>query len=191
MVSLPYVPVSPDNPEIRPAAAKTSPALLRNYATAMTTVLFAVAAVTGVLMFFHVGGHTLTGLHEWLGMLFVAASLLHVMRNWRGFVKVATTGRIWVLSGVAAIVAAGFLGVPQTQEVANPVTALIQATATAPISAVAPVLDMPVEEMIARLEMAGIEVAGPDQSLTQVAAAQGTDTRRLIAVVLKTGATAR
>ena len=191
MVSLPYVPTSPDNPETRPTVAKTSPSFLRRYATATTTVLFAVAAVTGALMFFHVGGHTLTGLHEWLGMLFVAASLLHVTRNWRGFVKVATTGRIWVLSGVAAIVAAGFLGAPQSQEGANPVTALIRATEAAPMSAVAPVLDMPVEEMTARLEMAGVRAAGPEQSLTQVAAAQGTDTRRLIAVVLKTDATVR
>lgn len=180
MVSLPFVPKTLD------AAVPSSPSLLRRYATAMTVVLFVIAAVTGVLMFFHLGGHTLTGLHEWLGLLFVAASLLHVTRNWGGFVKVAKTRRTWVLSGLAAIVAAGFLAAPQSQEGGNPVTALIQATEKAPISAVAPVLGMPVEELVTRLKIAGVTVAGPEQSLSQIAGAQGTDVRRLFAVVLKT-----
>lgn len=182
MVSLPYV------PERREAskADRNAPSFLRRYATATTAVLFAIAAGTGVLMFFHVGGHTLTGLHEWLGMAFVGAALLHVVRNRTAFAKVATARRTRMLLGLAFIVSAGFIGAAQSQAGANPLVALARATETAPISAVAPVLDMPVEEMIARLEMVGVRVEGPEQSLTQVAAAQGTDTHRLLSVVLKT-----
>lgn len=184
MVSPPYV---PENRAASKADAKASSSFLHRYATAATAVLFAIAAGTGALMFFHVGGYTLTGLHEWLGMLFVAAALLHVVRNRVAFAKVVRARRTRALFGLAFIVSAGFIGAAQSQEGTNPLLALVRATETAPISAVAPVLDMPVEELIARLEMAGVRVEGPEQSLTQVAAAQGTDTRRLFAVVLKTG----
>lgn len=187
-MSLPYV---PESPSAAKTDAKASPSFLRRYATAMTVVLFAIAAVTGVLMFFHVGGHALTGMHEWLGMLFVAAALLHVARNRAAFAKVAKAPRTWVLLGLAVTAAAGFLAAPQSEAGGSPVMALVQATGKAPISAVAPVFNMPVEEMIARLEKAGVRVTGPEQSLTQVATAQGTDTFRLISVVLSKGEAAR
>jgi len=171
------------------ADAKASPSILRRYATALTAALFAIAAVSGVLMFFHLDGHLLTGLHEWLGMLFVGAALLHVMRNWTAFAKVAAAKRTRVLFGLFALVAVGFVAAANSQTTGgNPLAVLAKVTATAPISAVAPVLDMPVEELVARLEMAGIKVAGPEQSLTKIAATQGADVRRLFAVVLKTDA---
>lgn len=182
MVSLPFVAAGREAPK---SGAKTSSSFLRTYATAMTAVLFLVAAVTGVLMFFHVGGHTLTGMHEWLGMVFVAAALLHVVRNRGGFVKLAKAPRTWVLAGLVAIAAAGFLNAAQSQEGGSPVTALVRATGSAPLSALAPALNLPVEEMIARLEKAGIAVAGPDQSLKAMAATQGADTFQLLSVVLR------
>jgi hypothetical protein len=46
-------------------------------------VLFAAIAVTGVLMFYHVKNGSVVIIHEWLGMLFAAAGLVHVIINFR------------------------------------------------------------------------------------------------------------
>lgn len=44
---------------------------------------FAIVAVTGVLLFFHVRAGALKAVHEWVSVAFVAASAVHVALNWR------------------------------------------------------------------------------------------------------------
>lgn len=180
MVSLPYVPRNRD------AAAKASPSILRRYATAMTMVLFLIAAASGVLMFFHIDGHLLFKLHAYLGLVFVAAALLHVIRNRTAFAKVAKARRTGVLVGLAAVVAAGFIGSASLRaNGGDPVFALARAAERAPLSAVAPVLGVSAEDLVARLHAAGVMVADAGQSVVQLAAAQGTDARRLFGLVLR------
>jgi len=70
---------------------------IQRYATAATAALFVVTGMSGVFMFFHVGGKMFTSLHEWLGMLFLAAAALHVVRNGRGMLKLMKTTRARVL----------------------------------------------------------------------------------------------
>jgi len=48
---------------------------------------FAVISITGIMMLFHIkvpGFHTL---HEWLGLAFVIAGIVHLTLNWRMFAK--------------------------------------------------------------------------------------------------------
>lgn len=179
MVSLPYVSRNRD------AVAKASPSILRRYATATTMVLFVIAAASGVMMFFHIDGHLLFKLHAYLGLVFVAAALLHVIRNRTAFAKVAKARRTGVLVGLAAVVTAGFIGSASLQHGGNPAFALARAAERAPLSAVAPVLGVKPADLVARLHAAGIGIADAGQSVVQLAAIQGTDARHLFAVVLR------
>ena len=60
--------------------------LNRTWLSPITAVTFAAVAVTGVLMFFEVRSRMLHGLHEWVGVAFAVAGLLHLILNWRVFV---------------------------------------------------------------------------------------------------------
>lgn len=45
-------------------------------------ISFAIVALTGFLMFFHLGNRYLKNLHEWLGLLFGLAGIIHLLLNW-------------------------------------------------------------------------------------------------------------
>lgn len=48
----------------------------------IVSIAFAVIAVTGLLLFFHIKNGAIMTLHEWVGWGFVIAGLLHVLLNW-------------------------------------------------------------------------------------------------------------
>ncbi|MEN6442062.1 MAG: DUF4405 domain-containing protein [Syntrophobacter sp.] len=43
---------------------------------------FLIVAVTGVMLFFHIGGGVIHRLHEWLSILFLILSIVHLTLNW-------------------------------------------------------------------------------------------------------------
>lgn len=58
---------------------------LRAWATPLTIASFAIMAVTGLLMFLRLDMGAHKPLHEWAGLVFVAAVTLHLALNWRPF----------------------------------------------------------------------------------------------------------
>lgn len=93
------------------ARSETSKGFVARYATAATIATFLVVAITGVLLFYHIGGPYLRTAHDWLGMAFVVAAIFHVVRNWNGCVKLLKQPRTQVvLLLVAATTAACVLG---------------------------------------------------------------------------------
>jgi len=48
-------------------------------------VLYIITSVTGICLFFHIHGKMIIVLHEWLGIIFVIISILHIMLNWKIF----------------------------------------------------------------------------------------------------------
>lgn len=191
MISTPYDPAQSDLRSGRAIAPRTLVATeaagspIQRYATAATAALFLVTGISGVLMFFHIGGKMFTSLHEWLGMLFVAAAALHVVRNGRGMVKLVKTTRAQVLFGLAGIAAAAFIATSTGSSAVNPALALVRAVEKAPIAAVAPVLGVTVEDLAVRLRGAGVDVTGADQTFAELAADQGVASQRLLAAALQ------
>lgn len=56
--------------------------ILKELSTSLTSLIFAVIAITGVLMFFHVFDNYTKKLHEIIGLGFVMVVFLHVFSNW-------------------------------------------------------------------------------------------------------------
>ena len=81
--------------------------IIARYATVVTTATFLVTGVTGVLMFYHLGGPYLRTAHDWLGMAFVVAAAFHVVRNWRALVKLMRKPRTQVVLLLVALITAG------------------------------------------------------------------------------------
>lgn len=190
MISTPYDPADGAFRSGRAVATRTLVATeaagspIQRYATAATAALFLVTGVSGVFMFFHVGGKMFTSLHEWLGMLFVAAAALHLIRNGRGMVKVIRTTRARVLFGLVGAAAVAFIATSTGTSAGNPIVELARAVEKAPIAAVAPVLGVTVEDLAVRLRGAGVDVTGADQTFAELAADHGVASQRLLAAAL-------
>ena len=163
---------------------------LRRLATPSSISLFTVLAATGVLMFFHLvegpAERPVKELHEWLGILFVGASCLHIWTNWRQFKAHLRTRPLWILAILvlgAALTVLGTAGGGGKRRGGGGLRAVLDAVASAPLRDVAPVLGASPDDLRSRLEKAGFTVSGTDASLTEIAQASGKPARAALDAV--------
>ena len=62
-------------------STSSADSLLKKYSTPLTAATAIVVCVTGVMMFFHLYKGEVQAMHEWLGMGFVVAAVLHLLRH--------------------------------------------------------------------------------------------------------------
>lgn len=74
----------------------------KTIATSLTTLIFLVISITGVLMYFHIFDKYTKYLHEILGLVFVAAALFHVFYNYRAM-KQYFTNKIFLVSTLIVV----------------------------------------------------------------------------------------
>ena len=158
---------------------------LRKYATPLTAVLSLVVGVSGSMMFFHLFKSKVQGLHEWLGMAFLLAFVLHGLRNRRPFVALAKQTRSQVFLGLAAVTAAAFLLLAPQAKIAMS-KSLPQALFTAPLAALAPARGVRLETALSRVIAAGGVGATADSSIATLAALSHVDAMTLLNAVLRT-----
>ncbi|MCB9734471.1 MAG: DUF4405 domain-containing protein [Deltaproteobacteria bacterium] len=77
-------------------------AFIRRFATALTTVSFLGVGLTGLLMTFELAGHSLNGVHTVLGVAFVVAAVLHVVKNGKALMKLVAKRPVQVFAGLTA-----------------------------------------------------------------------------------------
>ncbi|MBQ0932189.1 DUF4405 domain-containing protein [Ideonella sp. 4Y16] len=140
----------------------------REWATPLTIGSFALMAVTGVLMFFHLDSGLNKTAHEWLGWLMVAGVAAHAAANWLGFKRYflnSGTGR--AIMAVSVLVLAGSFAPPPgaSEGGGSPPQLAIRAITQAPLAQLAPLTGRPVEQLQADLAAAGIAVEGPQATL--------------------------
>jgi hypothetical protein len=160
--------------------------LLKKYATPLTAVLSLVVGVSGGMMFFHLFKPKVQGLHEWLGMAFLLAFVLHGLRNRRPFMSLFKQTRSQVLLGLAVVTAAAFLLLAPPNKVSMS-KALPQALLKAPLAALAPALGITLDEALVRVIAAGGVGARADSSIAVLAALSHVDAMTLLNAVLRTG----
>lgn len=148
---------------------------LRKYATQATVALSLVVGITGVMLFFHLAKPQVEGMHEWLGLGFVAVAALHVVRHRSGFVAMLSQPRMRALFAAAALAAAAFVVLTPPRQ-GNPMRDTVRLVTAAPLEEVAPLLDIPAEQLAARLETADTR-----QSIESLARARGADPVHLLA----------
>jgi hypothetical protein len=132
--------------------------ILHRYATPFITGLFLVSLISGVALFFHLGGGAFRGMHEWLSMVLIVPFALHLWKNWRAM-TVYLTKLPFAVATVASLAAAlafvyqsgpsgggGRGGLPQL--------ALSRAILANPAEKVAPLLGVSAESLIERLRAA-------------------------------------
>lgn len=57
----------------------------RTWVSPIVALSFAVVGISGVLMLFEVRSFPMKVLHEWMGVMMVAAGTIHLFLNWKAF----------------------------------------------------------------------------------------------------------
>jgi hypothetical protein len=142
---------------------------IERWATPATIGTFAVTAITGLFMFFHLQTGWMKTAHEWVGWLAVAAAVFHTLVHWRAF-KMHFANKLG-LSVIMVFLAAGILSaIPSSgKRPGNPARQVITAIEQASINAVSPVTGHTPEILTEQLKAAGIVVQEPDQTIRQIA----------------------
>lgn len=165
----------------------------RDWATPLTIGAFALMAVTGLLMFFHLDSGVQKAAHEWLGWGLVAAVGLHATANVGAFkrhLESAGRGRV-ILVACGVLLAASFFVAPPGAGGASPPVLAMRAVARAPLGAVAPLAGKSVEQARGDLAMAGIVVASENQSIDSVVAGDREKLGRAMQALFRTNDAAR
>lgn len=154
--------------------------------TPVVAAVFVVSAVTGVLLFFHLGERLIKELHEWIGLAFVAAASLHVLRNRRALASHARQRTLWIAAALVLSAAAAFIvpALSAREGGGEGSRRLLQAMMAAPLEQVAPILSTTPTALSERLTAAGFTVAGPTASLRDIARASGRPPQELTAVLV-------
>lgn len=150
---------------------------LRKYATQATLALSLVVGVTGVMMFYRFYKGEVEAMHEWLGMGFVVVAILHATRHRKGLPAMLKQTRTRVILGAAAVTAAAFLVLSPAKQ-PNPMRELAKLSTQAQLTALAPLVGLPAEELAKRLG------AKPDQTVAAIARAQGKEPMAVLSAAL-------
>lgn len=157
----------------------------RKIVTPLTGALSLVIGISGAMLFFHFEEGLVKGVHEWLGMAFVVAMLVHLAMNWKAFKQHFRKPAAWVGTGAVTAISAMFLVSSLTQPNESPVRSIIHSIETTAISDLAPVFKVSETEMSQRFVQAGVEIKSGQETIQELASNSGVDPRRLISVLIK------
>lgn len=95
--------------------------LEKSWVSPFVAFSFLVISVTGILMLCHFKGHAISNLHEWMGVIFVVAGVLHLVLNWKGFLlcfknKQSVFAILLVAALVLLLMISGMTGGERTSE---------------------------------------------------------------------------
>ncbi|MBT3070992.1 DUF4405 domain-containing protein [Rhodomicrobium sp. Az07] len=152
--------------------------------TPFTFGLFAVSAISGLALFFHLGSNLFHSMHEWLSLLLLVPFFIHVWRNWGAMKGYFRRGSM-VVPLVLTLAAAAAFAVPAAMkgQTGSPRAAVMLMTQT-PLDALAPVLKTTPDALKASLLQRGYKVTSTADTLASVAAASGAPAIKLLVEVI-------
>lgn len=132
--------------------------LQRDWITPITMGAFALLAVTGVLMFFHLDSGLNETAHQWLSWVLIGGVALHAAVNWPGLRRHLAGWRGRAALGLfAVLLAASFVPLGGSGE--PPFVPPLRALADAPLPVLAQVAKATPEQLRQRLRSAGLNPA--------------------------------
>ena len=161
----------------------------RTWSTPMVIGSSVVMAVTGVLLFFHLGEGFVKTPHEWVGLIFVAGMLLHILNHLKGFTRYFSQGMANTIMAACLVITFGIMGASlmgsEGGEGGHPAKRMVSKVENAPLTLVAALNNQPVEVLMSRFEASGISNASESSTLKELAEANGQHTFELMSIALE------
>ena len=169
--------------------ARSSRLLPRAVITPITTALFTLVSLTGLLMFGHGEHHAIKGMHVFMGVLFVPSALVHLALNWRCFVSYLRKPATIVL-GVCTSVLIVFLLIGRNAGQAGelPPLDVLRLLETAPLAHVVPLVGMEAEQAAEVLRGRGLSVVNVEQTIGDIARTNGRPVPEILSAYHAAGA---
>jgi hypothetical protein len=173
-----------DRAPSRSSVAGGAKSILNRTATPLTLGLFAISAVSGAALFFHVGQGVFHGMHEWLSMLLLVPFALHIWKNWGAMLGyVRRRALLRPLAATLLLAAAFAIPAMSGGERGSPRQAVQFMTQTR-LADLAPVLKTTPNALQASLVQRGYKVTSLDETLAAVAAASGAPVMKVLLDVI-------
>ena len=145
------------------------PVATRPWSTPLIIGSSLVVTISGVMMFFHVGEQFVKSMHEWLGLIFVVAILLHVLNHWMPFSRYLRDRRALSVIAMVCFVALGWMLFTGANGQQHPAKRLVASMQQAPIALLAELQHQDSQQLLTSLRNAGVKVDNDQQSLNQLA----------------------
>lgn len=163
----------------------------RNILSALLTALFAVVAISGVLMFFKIRLLAMESLHIWLGLAFVLMAVFHLAKNWTAFNSYFKKQSTLLSIGAVCVVCAIFVAIPlldTTPNGVNPKQKIFFTVMNTPLSNVAQFFKLDADMMVKNLHDQRQIIATPQQSVSEIIKKSGKSSDEILQTILSTPA---
>lgn len=154
----------------------------RDIATSLTTLIFLVVGITGVLMFFHLFDKYTKELHEILGLGFVAVVVFHVIFNFKSMKQYFSKKVFMVSAGIIVAITLGFI-LNSSSEAPNPKRVAIDTLLNGNLKQVLVLFNQDTDLLETKLHSAGIKLEG--DSIKQLAQNNKTSPFKIIEILSK------
>lgn len=142
---------------------------VRVWATPLTIGAFALSAITGVMIFFHLNFGLIKVAHEWFSWFLVLGGLFHVIGSWQSFVQYfAKPAGKTIITVFVLLIIASFLPLGKQDKGGSP-TRMSRALLQAPFVAVALVAEHQPEELMRELRLNGIYIERKEETVQEIA----------------------
>lgn len=156
--------------------------MTRKIATSATAIIFLAIGISGLMMYFHLFNMQVKALHENLGLVFIAAAVIHVIANW-GSMKKYFSHKIFIGIFVASAIASAAF-VVNSLDASDPKGLILRHVINAPMESAFEVLNISYEDALARLEASQIETDHA-ATISDIAKNNGTSPFRVTAIILR------
>ena len=155
----------------------------RDIATSLTSVIFIIISVTGVMMFFHILDSYTKDMHEIFGLVFVFVVFFHIFFNWKSM-KNYFTKKVFLSSIlVFFIVVLGFIFTSSSQG-ENPKRAIIEAVLKLPLNNAVTILGSDIENVKSKLKQSNIKFDN-ENSIMQLAKKNKISPFGIVKIIIK------
>jgi len=153
---------------------------LRRWATPLTIVTSVLVGISGVMMFFHLGEGLIKGMHEWIGLLMVAAVVTHIVVHVKPFKRHFSQRAALSVMFAVLLVSGSLLDFGGG---GSPMMAVIHSVEAAPITSLAELQQVSTQVLIDKLAAAGFTTVSEEMSLSHIAEQSQVHPKELIGIV--------
>ncbi|WP_317622816.1 DUF4405 domain-containing protein [Ketobacter sp.] len=142
-------------------------------------------ASSGVMMFYHLGEDLVKTMHEWMGLLFVGAIVLHLLNHWAPFSRYFKSKQaVAIVILVFAVAGTWMVSSSVGGGSEHPAKQLMKQVQQAPLTRVAALQGESEQDLVQRLQAAGVQVESAQQTLTELARTNQKHPTELLSLVL-------
>lgn len=146
---------------------------MQKWATPLTIGAFALSAISGIMMFFHLNSVLVKVIHEWGSWVLVIGAIFHIVGSWQAFIQYFSSPYARaIMTFFALLIIAFFIpsgGLAEGKGKKLPPALLSRALPEASFSTVATIAQHQPEELAKELELKGIVVKDQEEAIHKIA----------------------